>query len=215
MNSYRFRFLSSIGAGNKGGQNERGWKIGDNQRSPYNGNFKDYDVTEVANNRGMYNFLISTVIPRPIALVSSQNHRREVNCAPFSYFNVICHDPPLLSVSINNNVRQRSKKDSLVNIEDTGKHFIHAVSVFHVSIGEFVVNIISEWYLDSANHTSGAFSYGTNEVVLSGLTTLESAIVSPPRIAESAVHFECKVGEGVLVLFPHFLGLGAFYYSFL
>jgi hypothetical protein len=121
INSCSFRSLSSTNSRNESDQNERGWTIGENQPFPYSKSFKNYDVNEVANKRGMYNFLISTVIPRPIALVSSQNNRREVNCAPFSYFNVLCHDPPLLAVSMNNNIRKRSKKDSLVNIEETGK----------------------------------------------------------------------------------------------
>jgi flavin reductase (DIM6/NTAB) family NADH-FMN oxidoreductase RutF len=58
---------------------------------------------------------------------------------------------------------------------------------------EFVVNIISEWFVEAANHCCGNFSYGTNEMTLSGLTPVPSEKVTPPRVAESAVQLECIV----------------------
>ncbi len=64
--------------------------------------------------------LISTVVPRPIALISSQSVEGHLNCAPYSYFNTVCHDPPLMVVGINLNVRSGTKKDTLNNIEQTG-----------------------------------------------------------------------------------------------
>ena len=66
--------------------------------------------------------LISTVVPRPIALISSQSVDGHLNCAPYSYFNTVCHDPPLMVVGINLNVRSGTKKDTLNNIEQTGPH---------------------------------------------------------------------------------------------
>jgi flavin reductase (DIM6/NTAB) family NADH-FMN oxidoreductase RutF len=56
-----------------------------------------------------------------------------------------------------------------------------------------VVNIMSSWYLESANHCSGPFSADQNEMVLAGLTSLPSEVVKPPRVAEAAVQLECEV----------------------
>ena len=72
---------------------------------------------------GVYGLLISTVVPRPIALISSLSADGVLNCAPYSYFNTVCHDPPLIVVGINLNVRAGAKKDSLNNIEQTGKRY--------------------------------------------------------------------------------------------
>lgn len=64
--------------------------------------------------------------------------------------------------------------------------------------GEFTVQIISEWFLESANHTCGNFRFDVNEFQEAGLTMVDSSMVRPPRVAESAVQFECKLEE----LFP-------------
>ena len=58
---------------------------------------------------------------------------------------------------------------------------------------EFVVNIMSAWFVEAANHTCGNYDPGVNEFELAGLTPLPSAVVAPPRVAESAVHMECKL----------------------
>lgn len=65
--------------------------------------------------------------------------------------------------------------------------------LIHKHAGQFVVNIMSSWYLESANHTSGPFPPDQNEFELAGLTTVPSEVVAPPRVAESAVQFECEV----------------------
>ncbi|KAJ3325843.1 Protein tilB [Boothiomyces sp. JEL0866] len=125
----------------------------------------------------VYKFLISSVVPRPIALISTINKAAgTVNVAPFSYFNVVCHDPATLMVSINYQGGQ--PKDTLKNM---------------VQNNEFVVNMMSECFVESANHTSGNFPYEVSELEQSGLTKAESNIVAPPRIEQSAVSFECKV----------------------
>lgn len=124
-----------------------------------------------------YPFFISAIVPRPIALVSTVNATGVVNVAPFSYFNVMCHSPPILVFSVNLNSK-REEKDTLVNIR--GK-------------GECVINLISSWYVESANHTSGEFPATESEMEAAGLTPTESVLVTPPRIEQSALSFECQV----------------------
>jgi hypothetical protein len=96
------------------------WSIGSNQPIPYKSkNWLAYSANDLTKNGAMYNLLISCVVPRPIALVSSQDLKGRVNCAPFSYFNIVSHDPPLVVIGMCTN-RDRSKKDSLNNVELTG-----------------------------------------------------------------------------------------------
>lgn len=150
------------------------WKPGQNQPSPYGNEFIEVDPKKV---NGVYSLLISGVSPRPIAFVSSINKSGQVNLSPFSYFNAISHAPPMVMFSVCRN-RDGTKKDTLRNIEETK---------------EFVVNIMSEWFLESANYTCGNFEYTEDEFEKSGLTKQESKNVKPPRVLESAFQMECKL----------------------
>jgi len=140
-----------------------------------------------------YRLLIGCVSPRPIALTttvevaeterkSDQVNSEEktenyiLNCAPFSFFNIVSFDPPLISIAIQRN--QGGEKDTLRNIEANG---------------EFTVSIISEPFLESSNHTCGNFPPHVNEIEKSGLTTLPSTRIAPPRIAESLIQMECRL----------------------
>jgi hypothetical protein len=98
------------------------WIAGENQPLPFaKGTWKGYSFDDLKKAGSAYSLLISTVVPRPIALISSQNADGQLNCAPYSYFNTVCHDPPLIVVGINLNGRTVTKKDTLNNIEQTGK----------------------------------------------------------------------------------------------
>lgn len=133
-----------------------------------------------------YNLMISTVTPRPIALVSSRskpekNSKDPVvdNVAPFSYFGAVGHDPPMITIGFCRKGRDRIMKDSLVNI---------------LARQEFCVNIMSEWYLDAANHACGEFPSDTDEFEASGLTKVNDCqVVEAPRVGEAAVSYECVV----------------------
>jgi flavin reductase (DIM6/NTAB) family NADH-FMN oxidoreductase RutF len=189
------------------------WTVGASQATPLSDNWKQFDPSDQDNKFSQYYMLISCCVPRPIALVSTVNESGARNCAPFSYFSTfihlgtslaswlvlttvlcigqsvdaVCHDPMIVSVTVCMNGRgaERSKKDTLINIEETS---------------EFVVNIMSEWFVESANHTCGAFPYGTDEIALSGLNTLPSVKVKPERIRESAVQLECKVQQLIPIM---------------
>eukprot|EP00803_Ostreobium_quekettii_P011546 evm.model.scf_418.4 EVM.evm.TU.scf_418.4 scf_418:26217-29133(+) len=155
-----------------------GWNPGDKQPCPFGHN--DMVALDPADlGAGQYPLVISTVVPRPIAFVSSLSADGVANLAPFSYFNAVAHDPPHVVVSIcRSGARSGGKKDTLANIEATG---------------EFVVCIISEWFIEAANHTCGNYDADVDEMQLSGLTPIPSTKVKPPRVQESAVHMECKL----------------------
>ena len=121
------------------------WKEGLNQPIPYNSkNWKSYSTKELKDSGGLYPFIISAIIPRPIALITSMDSKGLVNCAPFSYFNVLSHDPPIVAIGICINGRSGKKKDSLNNIEETGILLYHAkfnyrLVLFKVNTKHFIL----------------------------------------------------------------------------
>jgi flavin reductase (DIM6/NTAB) family NADH-FMN oxidoreductase RutF len=124
----------------------------------------------------LYRFMISAVVPRPIALISTAAADGSLNLAPFSYFNAITNRPPLLGVSINS--RGGEPKDTLRNIR---------------AIGEYVVNIVTESMAERMVLASGDWPAETDEFQITGFTPAPSALVRPPRVAESPVNLECRL----------------------
>lgn len=155
-----------------------GWTPQVKQPIPYEGeDWLQLDPQELG--AGMYPFIISAVVPRPIAFISSLSKEGMQNLSPYSYFGVMSHDPPMVTIGpCHTRARPNGMKDSEQNILETK---------------EFVVNIISEWYLEAANHTCGSYDRGIDELRLSNLTPLDSSRVRPPRIGEAAVQLECKL----------------------
>jgi flavin reductase (DIM6/NTAB) family NADH-FMN oxidoreductase RutF len=139
---------------------------------------KQVQVFNPSELKSSYNLMISTVTPRPIALVSSRSKSGIDNVSPFSYFGAVAHDPPMLSIGFCRKGSDRVQKDSIANILETK---------------EFAVNIISEWYLDAANQSCGEYKSDVDEFVESGLTKTDCQVVSAPRVAEAAVTYECRV----------------------
>ncbi len=123
-----------------------------------------------------YKLLISTVVPRPIAWVVTQNLQGRLNAAPFSFFNAFSQDPPTVVIGIGG----RGPGDA----KDTGNN-IRAT-------GEFVVNLVGHDNLRQMNITAIEFPPEVDELAEAGLTTLPSVKVKPPRIAESPVALECR-----------------------
>jgi flavin reductase (DIM6/NTAB) family NADH-FMN oxidoreductase RutF len=126
--------------------------------------------------RDVYRFLISAVVPRPIAFVSTIGAAGGTNLAPFSYFNAISSEPPLVAIAIND--RADDPKDTLRNIRETG---------------EFVVNVVNEPLLDAMVRTAGEWPRGTSEFGPAGLTPAPSERVKPPYVAESPLQLECRL----------------------
>jgi flavin reductase (DIM6/NTAB) family NADH-FMN oxidoreductase RutF len=129
-----------------------------------------------------YRWLISLVVPRPIALVSTRATDGTLNVAPFSYFMGVSSDPFVIAISVSQ--REGRPKDTAHNIETTG---------------EFVVNAAGEANAAAINLASGDWDPDVDEFALAGLTPAPSVKVAPPRVAEAAYALECRL-ERTIVL---------------
>lgn len=138
----------------------------------------------------VYRLLAGSILPRPIAFVSTIGAGGVLNLAPFSFFTVASSNPPILAFCPMIRGGERPKKDTLVNIEATG---------------EFVVNIVSEDFAPQMNATAGEYPPDVDEFHLSGLTPIPSDIVKVPRVKESRVNMECKLHQ-LIPVSDKFLG---------
>ncbi|MEO5618327.1 MAG: flavin reductase family protein [Candidatus Eisenbacteria bacterium] len=128
----------------------------------------------------MYHFMISLVVPRPIAFVSTVSPAGRRNLSPFSFFNAISGDPPLVGISILD--RPDDPKDTLRNIRDTR---------------EFVVSLVNEPLLGPMVETSGDWPADADEFEVAGLAAAPSDRVRPPRVAASPVAMECRLYQEI------------------
>jgi flavin reductase (DIM6/NTAB) family NADH-FMN oxidoreductase RutF len=129
--------------------------------------------------RQIYQLLIGAIVPRPIAFVSTISAAGLPNLAPFSFFTAASADPPI--VCFCPMVRGNgTTKDTLNNIRETG---------------EFVVNVVTEEIAGPMNLCSGDYPGDVDEFTVSGLTPVPSAVVRPPRVAESPVQMECRMTQ--------------------
>lgn len=117
------------------------------------------------------------IVPRPIGWISSMSANGSVNLAPYSFFNAIADNPPMVGFGSGGSKPDRPYKDSLANIEETG---------------EFVFNLATWNTRRQMNTTSGSYPAGVDEFREAGLTPAPSQLVKPPRVAEAPVHFECR-----------------------
>ncbi len=127
-----------------------------------------------------YKLLIGSVLPRPIAFVSTKNTEGVANVAPFSFFTAICADPMLVCFAPMIRGTDGDKKDTLKNIESTK---------------EFIINIVSEEICEQVNHAAADFAYGVDEFEMVGLTKIDGTTVNVPRVKESLVGLECELFE--------------------
>ena len=138
--------------------------------------------------RDAYALLISVILPRPIAWVSTVSADGRGNLAPFSFFQGVTANPPTL-LFVAANTREGAKKDTLRNIEATG---------------EFTVNLVPYSLAEAMNATSASLPHGESEFERFGIRAAPAARVRPPRVADSPVSLECvhdrivTVGEGPL-----------------
>lgn len=122
-----------------------------------------------------YQLLACLIVPRPIALVTTINADGKINAAPFSFFNLLGTEPPILGFSPG--MRDNGvPKDTLLNIRDTH---------------DFVVNIVDEEISQRMNKCAASLSYGENELEYAGLNASPSTVVRSPRILESPASLEC------------------------
>jgi flavin reductase (DIM6/NTAB) family NADH-FMN oxidoreductase RutF len=137
--------------------------------------------------RELYNVLLSSVGPRPIAWVSTLSASGQPNLAPFSFFNCVCVDPPLLAFAPAMRKRETSAGQPQIETKDTLRNVRETK--------EFVVSIVTFDLFDPMNITSGEYDSTVNEFELAKLTPEPSQIVRPARVGESPVSFECKLHQ--------------------
>jgi flavin reductase (DIM6/NTAB) family NADH-FMN oxidoreductase RutF len=136
------------------------------------------------NPANVYKLLIGSVVPRPIAFVSSVSAEGIRNLAPFSFFTVASANPPIVCFCPMIRGSDGGRKDTLQNVEATG---------------EFVVNIVSEDFAEQMNACSGEYAPDVDEFEVSGLTPVSSDLVRPPRVGESRVSMESRLVQVVHV----------------
>lgn len=132
---------------------------------------------ETLSQKDVHKLLIGSVVPRPIAWVSTISADGVPNLAPFSYFTIASTQPPMLLFCPQRRA-DGSIKDTQRNVEATG---------------EFVLHIVSHALAEPMNQTSAEFPRGISEFEIVGLTPVPSTTVRPPRVAQAPIAFECRV----------------------
>ncbi|WP_419885867.1 flavin reductase family protein [Paenibacillus sp. B-A-8] len=130
--------------------------------------------------RDNYKLLIGTVIPRPIAFVTTQSEDGILNGAPFSYFNIVSSNPPMVSLSI-----QRPAG----RLKDTARNIYNN--------HEFVVHIVDGENVGKINQTAASLPRGESEIELANLTPVPSENVTVPGVLEAKVRMECKLVQAI------------------
>ena len=134
-----------------------------------------FDLTELSAGE-RYKLLGGQVVPRPIALVTTQSPEGRVNAAPFSFFNVFAEEPPLIVLGLGISPVGGSK-DTTVNIRESG---------------EFVVNLVDEPIAEAMNLCAIDFPPEISEIEVAQLELAPSHAVAPPRIGQAPVNLECR-----------------------
>lgn len=124
----------------------------------------------------LYPLLAGTIVPRPIAWVSTVNENGQSNLAPFSFFQLVCDTPPTLMLSVNRKAGG-GQKDTARNIAATGQLVVHLVSPADLAL---------------MNATAGDYAPDVSEIDALQIATVPALKVRPPRLAQSLVSFECE-----------------------
>jgi flavin reductase (DIM6/NTAB) family NADH-FMN oxidoreductase RutF len=128
-----------------------------------------------------FNPFKAVVAPRPIGWVTTMDSKGVVNLAPYSFFNAVSSDPPMVFYGANGtHEADGGEKDSLRNVRETG---------------EFVCNLVTWDLRDKMNDTSSAAPRGVNEMEAVGIAHVPSRLVKPPRVAASPAHLECELHQ--------------------
>lgn len=130
--------------------------------------------------RDNYKIMTGAIIPRPVAFVLSKSSEGIVNAAPFSYFNIVSANPPLISVSIQR--KNGVQKDSAKNMIDTK---------------QFVVHVTTEGIVENVNHTAAPLEHNDSELRLTDLTLVDSDVIDVPGVAEAPFWMECTLSQHI------------------
>jgi flavin reductase (DIM6/NTAB) family NADH-FMN oxidoreductase RutF len=141
--------------------------------------YKSYDPKKL-DIKTNYHLMISGIIPRPIAFVSTQDKEGNHNLAPFSFYNGFSANPPIIGFSPALGGRTGNPKDTLLNVND---------------VPEFTVSLVNNEMTEQMTLASSSYDRGVDEFIKSGFTKKESTYVHPPSVAESPFIMECKVWD--------------------
>lgn len=130
--------------------------------------------------RDNYKLLIGSIIPRPIAFVTTQSEHGKLNGAPFSYFNIVSSNPPMVSLAIQRN--EGRVKDTAQNIYNNQ---------------QFVIHIVDDQNLEQVNATAATLSPDESEIELVNFTPVPSVSIAVPGIQESKVRMECQLVQAI------------------
>lgn len=130
----------------------------------------------------VYKLMTATITPRPIAWVTTRSAGGVVNAAPYSFFNMMGHEPPTVALGLLRDP-EKGLKDTAGNISASG---------------EFVVNLVARGMAEAMNTTAINAPSGVSEVELAGLALSPSALIGPPRLADAPVSFECRLHTAVM-----------------
>ena len=135
---------------------------------------------EALTERENYKLLIGSIIPRPIAFTTTISEDGVVNAAPFSFFNIVSSNPPMLSVSIQrkNGVMKDTARNAKAN-------------------KQFVIHIVDTSNVEEINKTAANLPADESEIDTTSLTLVDSTVVNVPAIAESKVRFECELVQAL------------------
>ena len=130
----------------------------------------------------LHRYLLGSIGPRPIAFASTIDSKGNINLAPFSFFNVFSANPPIMIFSPARSGRTNESKDTYNNVKE---------------VPEVVINVVTHEMVHQMSLASSPYDSDVSEFEKAGFTSLASDIITPPRVKESPVQFECKVNEVV------------------
>lgn len=128
----------------------------------------------------LHRYLLGSVGPRPIAFASTIDSKGNINLAPFSFFNVFSANPPIMIFSPARSGRTNESKDTYNNVKE---------------VPEVVINVVTHEMVHQMSLASSPYGSDVSEFEKAGFTSLVSDMITPPRVKESPVQFECKVNE--------------------
>ncbi|MGB1645988.1 MAG: flavin reductase family protein [Crocinitomicaceae bacterium] len=128
----------------------------------------------------LHRYLLGSIGPRPIAFASTIDSKGNINLAPFSFFNVFSANPPIMIFSPARSGRTNESKDTYNNVKE---------------VPEVVINVVTHDMVHQMSLASSPYGSNVSEFEKAGFTSLESDMITPPRVKESPVQFECKVNE--------------------
>jgi len=130
--------------------------------------------------RENYKLLIGSIIPRPIAFVTTKSEQEVINGAPFSYFNIVSSNPPMISLAI-----QRPNG----RLKDTARHIHHQQ--------QFVVHIVDEDNVEQVNETAASLPVTESELARTNFTLVDSTQITVPGIQEAKVRMERRLVQTI------------------